>query len=296
MQAVTEYLAAVRRLGPRSLSDAVDGFLQTAAVVQRVDLAVAIEEFISGRQAKTRAAGERRAQLSQDYAYITSLYLRHFAACFKGFAVCDLDKGHFDLFMNDASRAEMSPKSRNHYRTTLRMFLNWAVKKDYLAQNHRLLEAPGLEREVATGGEIAFYRPEELRGLLHAADDFLRPGIALCALAGLRQIEVIRLSWEDVFRVPEHVEVSVAKSKTRSRRLVEIVPALALWLEPHRHRTGPIWPLGIDRFQERLAELREQLRIPSRANGLRHAFCTFHYALHANENLTAQQAGNPPPR
>ena len=31
-----------------------------------------------------------------------------------------------------------------------------------------------------------------------------------------------------------------------------------------------------------------------KTNGLRHAFCTYHFALHANENLTAQQAGNSP--
>jgi hypothetical protein len=27
---------------------------------------------------------------------------------------------------------------------------------------------------------------------------------------------------------------------------------------------------------------------------LRHAFCSFHFALHSNENLTAAQAGNSP--
>jgi hypothetical protein len=41
-------------------------------------------------------------------------------------------------------------------------------------------------------------------------------------------------------------------------------------------------------------ELRDSLKIPTRKNGLRHAFCTYHYALHANENLTAAQAGNSP--
>ena len=40
--------------------------------------------------------------------------------------------------------------------------------------------------------------------------------------------------------------------------------------------------------------LRDTLKIPTRRNGLRHAFCTYHFALHANENLTAAQAGNSP--
>jgi hypothetical protein len=29
-------------------------------------------------------------------------------------------------------------------------------------------------------------------------------------------------------------------------------------------------------------------------NGLRHSFCSFHFVLHGNENLTAAQAGNSP--
>jgi hypothetical protein len=34
--------------------------------------------------------------------------------------------------------------------------------------------------------------------------------------------------------------------------------------------------------------------VTRKANGLRHAFCTYHFAANANENLTAQQAGNSP--
>ena len=33
---------------------------------------------------------------------------------------------------------------------------------------------------------------------------------------------------------------------------------------------------------------------PARRNGLRHPFVTFHMAMHANENLTAAEAGNSP--
>ena len=51
-------------------------------------------------------------------------------------------------------------------------------------------------------------------------------------------------------------------------------------------------------FYASFTELRESIKIPpnipARRNGLRHAFCTYHFALHANENLTAQQAGNSP--
>jgi hypothetical protein len=40
--------------------------------------------------------------------------------------------------------------------------------------------------------------------------------------------------------------------------------------------------------------LRKSLKIPSRPNGLRHGFVTYHFALLANENQTAALAGNTP--
>ena len=115
----------------------------------------------------------------------------------------------------------------------------------------------------------------------------------LCA-SWLRVEEIMRLTWEDVWRVPGHIEVSAKKSKTRQRRLVEICPALAEWLAPHRRSVGPVWGKSDDTYQEAFAELRDELEMACRRNGLRHAFCSFHLALYGNENLTAAQAGNSP--
>ena len=66
--------------------------------------------------------------------------------------------------------------------------------------------------------------------------------IAIGGLAGLRTAELLRLDWADVWRVPGHIEITAGKSKTRQRRLVEICPALAAWLEPFRTlTTGKLW-------------------------------------------------------
>ena len=99
-----------------------------------------------------------------------------------------------------------------------------------------------------------------------------------------------------------HIEVSKSKSKTRQRRLAEIVPALSQWLEPFRELTGKLW-IGDPKFNYRRNEnffhkslnaVCEQAGVTRKENGLRHSFCTFHFALHSNENLTAAQAGNSP--
>ncbi len=99
----------------------------------------------------------------------------------------------------------------------------------------------------------------------------------------------------DVWRVPGHIEVTARKSKTRQRRLVEICPALAAWLDPYRtHKTGSLWNFHEITFQQKFLALCEAAEDTRKTNGLRHAFCTYDFAAHANENQTAQQAGNSP--
>src|SRR5208337_5346455 len=122
------------------------------------------------------------------------------------------------------------------------------VKNDYLPPNHRLLEAAGMERETVMGADTDFFRPAELRLILESADNTMRPLIALCEVAGLRPQEAMRMTWENVFRVLGYIEIMAAKSKTRSRRLVTMVPALAAWLRPFRGVKGLLWAQHRDTF------------------------------------------------
>ncbi len=294
---ISEYCEANAKLGERPLSECVDSYLRNLAVVTRKDISEAAEEFIKGRQAKTVAPEGKRSQLSEGYHYSVSLWLREFAATFPGHAVCDLTKQHLSTYMN--GHGNVAPKTRNERRNVVRMFLKWAVRQDYLSANHRLLESDALAHEQADTEEISFYSPKELRLLLEMAGtktafNRLLPVVALGGLAGVRLQEIIRLTWEDVFRIPGHVEISKTKSKTRSRRLVTICPALAAWIEPYRACSGLIWVKSLCLFHDEFGALRDSVKIPARRNGLRHGFVSFHFALNANENLTAAEAGNSP--
>ncbi len=295
--AVSEYCEVATKLHRhgRSPSEAADGFLRTAATVKRQDLSAAVEEFIAAEEPRTKGTNGERAQVSGKYHYNRAIQLRRFAGSFTGYAVCDLAKHDLDAFMSAKAIAEFSAKSRNHHRAVIRQFLEWAVRKDYLPVGHRLLEADGLRPERANTAEVEFYTPKEFRALLHAADGAMRAMIALGGLAGLRTQELLRLDWADVWRVPGHIEVTKGKSKTRQRRLVEICPALAAWLQPFRTQaTGALWLEHEITFQQKFTALCEGAKSPRKANGLRHGFCSYHFALHANENLTAAQAGHAP--
>jgi len=123
----------------------------------------------------------------------------------------------------------------------------------------------------------------------------MRAIIAIGGLAGLRTAELLRLDWADVWRVKGHIEVTAGKSKTRQRRFVMAVPALAAWLRQFRTLTqGKVCTVHEITFQQHLAELCTAAKVARKPNGLRHAFCTYHFAQHADENLTARQVGNSP--
>ena len=303
LEAVSSYIAAAKLLPDNcTLKDALDGFLSTVATIKRMDLNAAVEQFIESRKIKTVAKDGRRPQLSPGWHYIVAMWLREFAKSFPGHAVCDLTREHLTAYVN--GHGDVSPRTRNGRRNAVKMFLKWAVERDYLAANHRLLVADGMTKEVEDFGEIEFYTPKELRALLEASQRAkfrsLLPVVALGGLAGLRLQEIARLTWADVWRVPEHIEIAATKAKTRQRRLVEICSALAAWLQPYCGLSGPVWAgtaeraNTLDNFHHLFAEMLDELGVPKRQNGLRHAFCSYHFALHANENLTAQQAGNSP--
>ena len=60
-------------------------------------------------------------------------------------------------------------------------------------------------------------------------DEDLIPFLAIGLFAGIRPMEIQRLSWKDISG--QYIEVSAGKSKTRQRRLVEVLPSLSSWLQ-----------------------------------------------------------------
>jgi hypothetical protein len=111
LAAVSEYCEAASKLRGRTLTEAVDGFTRTVAMVTRQDLAAAIEEFIAAEEPRTHSNNGQRAQLSSKYHYNRSIQLRRFAGTFKGYAVCDIVKHDFDSFFLQNSFPNFRPRA-----------------------------------------------------------------------------------------------------------------------------------------------------------------------------------------
>ncbi len=196
--AILEFIEASKKLGSRKIREAVEKFMQTEAVVKPISVSKAVEDFIEVRKHLSEAKEGKRAQLSPTYASNIKTWLRDFAATFDGTSLCDLTKDHLNIYIQKHS--VVSPKSRNDRRATVKMFLAWATRLDYLSASHRLLEADGMVRELVESAETDYYRPDEFQKFLNNSESDLRGAIAICGLAGLRGEEVMRLDWAEVWR------------------------------------------------------------------------------------------------
>src|SRR5690606_28969022 len=99
------------------------------------------------------------------------------------------------------------------------------------------------------------------------------------------------------------IEVGKEKSKTATRRLAPICPALEEWLKPYAKKNGPIFP-GIEteaqftwHFHAAKRTLNDENGLPRVKlvhNGLRHSFCSYRLAMAKSAPQVALEAGNSP--
>jgi integrase len=293
LEAVSVFCEAAAKLpNGFTLADVMQRFLSTEAIVKRKLLKDAVSDFIEGRRHLGESKNGERSKRSPVYLANVAMWANEFADTFPGYAVCDLTKDHLNAYIGKFK--DLSAKSRNDRRNTVKMFLRWCMAMDYLSQQHRLFEAVGFKAEDLDQAEIEFYNAKELRDMLTTAGPELVPVIALSALAGIRREEVLRLDWSDVWRVKGKVEISARIAKGRQRRLVSVCASLADWLRPHRNASGPVWGKSPDALEEKLEALRDGLKIPAKRNGLRRGFISHGMALHCNENLISAECGNSP--
>jgi integrase len=142
-------------------------------------------------------------------------------------------------------------------------------------------------------GEIGIFTPMELARLLHGCRADVLPYVLLGAFAGLRTEEIKRLRWEDIKTDQGHIELGKSKTKTRTRRIVPILPALEDWLAVYEGCAGPVITLA--RPEKTVATIiGARAGVPWKHNGLRHSFASYRMAMTKNESQVASEMGNTP--
>jgi integrase len=132
--------------------------------------------------------------------------------------------------------------------------------------------------------------PEETERLLAAASPEIVAMIAIGAFAGLRPAEISRLDWKEIRLEHGYIEVTAAKSKTASRRLVKILPNLREWLQTANNRFGAVSPPNTRNLTD-AARIRAGLdEWPS--NALRHSYGSYHLAEFQDAAALALEMGH----
>lgn len=281
-----EAMACSQRLKPfnASLTQAVEFFISNAP---RAETAKAIaelkEEFL-----KSRKAMNCRPRTMVQY----ESYLRVICTEFGKVDVTRILRQDIEDWLEES---EWSPRTRKNYLVTLTTILNFAVAKEYRAEN----PAASIDRPILDDRPVGILTVEQARGLLRVAkesDREMLPALAIGLFARLRRSELFTLDWLEIDHEHGTIEVKGIKAKTRQRRLVTVADNLRMWLNPHRKASGPVTPeRNIDVFSERLHELAVKAGItPWPHNAMRHSFGSYFLGKTKDENLTASEMGNSP--
>ena len=161
-------------------------------------------------------------------------------------------------------------------------FFTWCVREGYCENN----PCKAVKRPRADQDPPRIFTPQETEKLLQAAfrtDEDLVPFLAIGLFAGIRPMEIQRLTWKDISG--QYIEVSAGKSKTRQRRLVEVLPNLSSWLE-----LGGELPARNKR--KRLTALVAKCGLEWHQDIMRHSFASYHLAMFRSAEKTALELGH----
>ena len=183
--------------------------------------------------------------------------------------------------------------NRRHYLATLRALFNHALRKQYIAMNPALgIELPdagSAEPVIMAVGDVAKY----LKSIEADCPELLsREAIAF--FCGLRPEELTRLDWKNISIENKLITVSGDVAKVQGhRRNVEMPDNLLAWLAPYALHEGRVWPFGsATTLHNKRASARAAAGVDVPDNAGRHAFASYHLALHENAPKTAEAMGH----
>lgn len=187
----------------------------------------------------------------------------------------------------------LSKQSKKNFRTTLHSLFEFAEARGFIFKGGNPVVATEAVK-VQNGNAIQIFTVEEITKLLKNASRELVPVLAIGAFAGLRATEIERLEWKDIDSASGLIHISADNAKTRSRRLVPLLPNLVQWLKDYSGKTGRIWKGNENDLYFARGETVKAAGVPWKDNGLRHSFISYRLADIQDAAKTALEAGNSP--
>jgi integrase len=187
---------------------------------------------------------------------------------------------------------KLAPQTVKNFRTVIGTLFSFAESRGYVHKGGNVVEAT--ENISVNGGNIEIFSPSEISALLKSASQEFLPFLALGAFAGLRSAEIERLEWSEIDLAGGFIHIAAANAKTRSRRLVPVLPNLTQWLAAYATHTGKVWKRTSNDLQDARAATVKASGVAWKDNGLRHSFISYRLADIQNAAQVALEAGNSP--
>lgn len=197
----------------------------------------------------------------------------------------DVTPAHVEKYL---AQLQVGPRRTNNVRAALVSLFRWARMQGHLPDTTTAPERTHARQLSAAPVEIL--TPAQFCDILDAAPKEWRLGLAVAGLAGLRTEEVAGLRWEDIQQDQTRIVVRAEICKTRRRRFVPILPALAAWIETSKPcEADMVAPrIGLDALVKRL----KRRGIGWVRNGLRHSFGSYRAAVLQSAGQVALEMGN----
>jgi integrase len=287
-----EALLCLRQLAPygKSLSDAVAYFVRD---LEAQGASKTVADAIAALQADASSR-----DLSRRHRGMLGSILGRFSKAHGGELVASLRAEKVQAWLDGLRGKDGKPLgavSFNTYRTYLASLFSLCVKREWARTN----PVDRIAKRKVRARVPRLLAPGDLRQILAACDDALRPAVVLQAFCGLRVAEASRIEWGDIL-AGGYLQVQADKAKTARRRLVPIpAPALA-YLVSARKPDGRVFAspqggAGEDALQKALSDLRERVAaVAWGKNALRASALSYQLARSQNAAETALQMGNSP--
>ena len=185
-----------------------------------------------------------------------------------------------------------SETSRAMWFRYARMFFRWCYRMRFVDRS----PLDGLRPPRATPGRNIL-TPEQMAALLKAPmGDDVKALVLLGGFAGLRTVEVARMSWEDIDCKTKQIHVRPEVSKQHDgmlQRIVDMTEPLVKRRKFFEKKTGRIVTSSVEALHERRRKVALALGWEGWPdNALRHSFATYHLGRCGNAGLTAYQMGH----
>jgi integrase len=174
----------------------------------------------------------------------------------------------------------------------------FSVGKDLkLVNENPLMGVKGFTNTKHT--EIHILTVDEMTNLINAVPGEAIPFFAIAAFGGIRRSEREQLDWSMINLDKKQIRLPREITKLREDRPVRLQDIVVEWLRPHAKASGSILPASltdgqpsVGRLEELLKDAQEAAEVQMPRNALRHSFCSYHFALTGNADLTADYAGH----